>query len=183
MAQRAMSRAAQTARTTYSRGQGYGGAVVPVYFQPSQVGQNGGFAGPFGCGCGEAQENPAVFNPANSNSMSKEEADALKKVAQVSGITQSVLGLSEMISGITESAIGAKAAKQQLELQQAHELEMAPFSERALYAQSQLKQAEANLEAAKSRIASAQNTPLLFGIAGLFGIGITALLLRKKSEK
>lgn len=183
MAGRLVSRASQTAHTTYSRGQGYGsasygGSVIPVYFQPSQVGQNGGFgaASDYGCGCGEALEN-------SGQGMSKEEAQAFKDVARISGITQGVLGLSEMISGITQSAIGASGAKRQLELQQAHELEMAPFSERALYAQTQLKQAEANLEAAKSRIASAQNAPMLFGIAGLFGIGITALLLRKKDSK
>lgn len=182
MASRLFSRAAQAAHTTYSRGQGYGqadlgGHVIPVYFQPSQVGKNGGFGGyGSGCGCGEALENAG-------EGMTKEEAQAFKDVARISGITQGVLSFSEMISGITQSAIGAKSQKQQLELQQAHELEMAPFSERALYAQTQLKQAEANLEAAKSRIASAQNAPMLLGIAGLFGIGLTALLLRKKDQK
>ena len=165
----------QTLLSTYARGGEFGaissalGAsatglqrVENMYFQPSRLMTTGNFAGP--------------DNSASSDAMTKVEADALTKVAKTQAIVAGVSSVTDLIKGITTSVVSAKNDRKILELTQAHELEMAPYSEKTTLAEAQLRREEARLEQTRANLEGQKRLPLIIGIGGLTVIGALGLL-------
>lgn len=140
--------------------------VENMYFQPSRLMTTGNFAGP----------EDSASSSSSSDAMTKVEADALTKVAKTQAIVAGVSSVTDLIKGITTSVVSAKNDRKILELTQAHELEMAPYSEKTTLAEAQLRREEARLEQTRANLESQKRLPLIIGIGGLTVIGALGLL-------
>ena len=173
----------QTVHTTYARGQYFGSALHngASMFQPSAYSVQYGDA----LAQGEQSQQAQYAQPpyVSYAPMSKAEADAVKSVAKVSAITQMAGAASELIGGITREAIAARAARRQLELQQAHDISMAPYTQSTLNAQAKLKDAEARITGYLAEGKYAENMPLIVGIVSVCGLGVAALAILKPRSK
>lgn len=167
----------QTALSTYARGGEFGaisaaiGAsatglqrVENMYFQPSRLMSTGNFFG--------ADDSSDEYD----NSMSKTEANALTKVAKTQAIVAGISSFTDLVKGITTSVVSAKNDRKMLELTQAHELEMAPYSEKTTLAEAQLRREEARLQQTLANYESQKRLPLIYGIGALTVIGGLGLL-------
>lgn len=174
----------QTALSTYARGGEFGaisaaiGAsatglqrVENMYFQPSRLMSTGNFFGADDSAFG-ADDSSDEYD----NSMSKTEANALTKVAKTQAIVAGISSFTDLVKGITTSVVSAKNDRKMLELTQAHELEMAPYSEKTTLAEAQLRREEARLQQTLANYESQKRLPLIYGIGALTVIGGLGLL-------
>ena len=176
----------QTAHTTYARGQYFGSALNngALMFTPSQYSGHYGNALEAGEQAQYQQQQYQQYQQQQYVPMSKAEAEAVNTVAKVSAVTQMVGAISDIAGGITKEAIAARAAKRQLELQQAHEMSMAPYTQTTLTAQAKLKDAEARITGYLADNKYAENMPLIVGIVSFCGLGVAAIaMLRPRGKK